>query len=169
MKRIYLLRHAKSSWKNEDLPDHDRPLAGRGRSAAKAIARHMRAKAIEPELVLCSTALRVRQTLERIEPALGRRSVRVEAELYGAGAHALLERLRAIPDTVSSVMIIGHNPGVQQLVLDLARPGPHVAAVRVKFPTAALATLAFDGARWAELDAGGAELVAFVRPRDLRH
>ena len=66
-------------------------------------------------------------------------------------------------------MIIGHNPGLQQLALDLARPGPHVAAVRVKFPTAALAMLAFDGARWAELDAGGAELVAFVRPRDLRH
>ena len=167
MKRIYLLRHAKSSWKNEDLPDHDRPLAGRGRSAAKAIARHMRAKAIEPELVLCSTALRVRQTLERIEPALGRRSVRVEAALYGASARSLLERLRAVPDTVSSVMIIGHNPGLKQLALDLARPGPHVAAVRVKFPTGALATLAFDSAHWADLDAGTAELVAFVRPRDL--
>ncbi|HEY3021843.1 MAG TPA: histidine phosphatase family protein [Solirubrobacteraceae bacterium] len=167
MKRIYLLRHAKSSWKDDTLPDHDRPLAGRGRKAAKAIARHLRAEAIAPELVLCSTALRVRQTLERIEPALGRRSVRVEADLYGASAHALLERLRGVPDTVSSVMVIGHNPGLQELVLQLARPGPELSAVRLKFPTAALATLAFAGARWADLDAGAAELVAFVRPRDL--
>jgi phosphohistidine phosphatase len=167
MKRIYLLRHAKSSWKDDTLPDHDRPLAGRGRKAAKAIARHLRAEAIAPELVLCSTALRVRQTLERIEPALGRRLVRVEADLYGASAHALLERLRGVPDTVSSVMVIGHNPGLQELVLQLARPGPELSAVRLKFPTAALATLAFAGARWADLDAGAAELVAFVRPRDL--
>src|SRR5436190_4340385 len=129
MKRIYLLRHAKSSWRDEDLADHDRPLAGRGRKAAKAMARHLRHESIQPELVLVSTALRVRQTLERIEPALGRRSVRVEAALYGASARSLLERLRAVPDTVTSVMIIGHNPGLQQLALDLARPGPHVAAV----------------------------------------
>jgi phosphohistidine phosphatase len=167
MKRIYLLRHAKSSWKDEDLADHDRPLDGRGRKAAKAMARHLRRESIQPELVLVSTALRVRQTLERIEPALGRRSVRVEAALYGASARSLLERLRAVPDTVSSVMIIGHNPGLQQLAVDLARPAPELSAVRLKFPTGALATLAFDSAHWADLDAGTAELVAFVRPRDL--
>jgi phosphohistidine phosphatase len=71
MKRLYLLRHAKSSWKDASLPDHDRPLAGRGRRAAKAIARHLRDQGIEPELVLCSSARRARETFERIEPALG--------------------------------------------------------------------------------------------------
>src|SRR5688500_5539813 len=72
MKRVYLLRHAKSSWKHPELPDHDRPLAARGRRAAKAIVRHMRAQEFVPELVLCSTARRARETPERIEPALGR-------------------------------------------------------------------------------------------------
>ena len=71
MKRLYLLRHAKSSWKDTSLPDHDRPLAGRGRRAAKAIARHMQDHGIERELVLCATAQRARETLDRIEPALG--------------------------------------------------------------------------------------------------
>jgi phosphohistidine phosphatase len=68
MKRLYLLRHAKSSWKDTSLPDHDRPLAGRGRRAAKAIARHMREQGIEPDLVLCSSARRARETLDRMEP-----------------------------------------------------------------------------------------------------
>ena len=110
MKRIYLLRHAKSSWKHPELPDHDRPLAGRGKRAAKAIVKHMRAQRFEPELVLCSTARRARETLERIEPALGRAPVRVEGDLYGASARELLACLRRLPDEVGSVLVIGHNP-----------------------------------------------------------
>jgi len=112
MKRVYLLRHAKSSWKHPELADHDRPLAGRGKRAAKGIAKHMRARELEPELVLCSTARRARETLERIEPALGHTQVRVERELYGASAHDLLARLRRLPDDVGSVLVIGHNPGI---------------------------------------------------------
>src|SRR5687768_4960118 len=77
MKHLYLLRHAKSSWKQRGLPDHDRPLAGRGRHAATAIADHMRDQGIEPELVLCSTARRARETLERIEPVLTGAAVQV--------------------------------------------------------------------------------------------
>jgi phosphohistidine phosphatase len=110
MKRLYLLRHAKSSWKDTSLPDHDRPLAGRGRRAAKAIARHMREQGIEPDLVLCSSARRARETLDRMEPAVGTPAVRVEPDLYAASARALLERLRSVLDTVESVMLIGHNP-----------------------------------------------------------
>ena len=163
-RRIYLLRHAKSSWKEPGLADHDRPLAGRGRRAARTIRRHLKEQRIEPELVLCSTATRARQTLERIEPALGRGGVRVEAELYGAGSAALLARLRHVPTRVRSVMVIGHNPGLQDLALLLARDGS--AELEEKFPTAALATLAFRGP-WADLDRGTAELIAFVRPRDL--
>jgi phosphohistidine phosphatase len=167
MKRLYLLRHAKSSWKDTSLPDHDRPLAGRGRRAAEAIARHMREHGVEPELVLCSTARRARETLDRIEPALGSPAVRVESDLYAASAPALLERLRGIPDTVESVMVIGHNPGLQELALELARPASAASELAAKYPTGALATLAFDASSWQELGRDTAELVELVRPRDL--
>jgi phosphohistidine phosphatase len=167
MKQLYLLRHAKSSWKDTSVPDRDRPLAGRGRRAAKALARHLREQRIEPELILCSTARRARETLERIEPALGTPSVQVEDDLYAASADALLERLRNVPDEVGSVMLIGHNPGLQDLALDLARASPTVRDLATKYPTAALATLAFPASSWQELDRDTAELVALVRPRDL--
>ena len=167
VKRLYLLRHAKSSWKDPGLRDRDRPLAGRGRRAAKAIARYLREQDIVPELVLCSTARRARETLERMEPALGGRAVRVEPELYGASAGALLEHLRGVPDAVGSVLLIGHNPGLQRLALELARPAPILHELEAKYPTAALAMLVLQGPSWRDLDRGTAELVGFVRPRDL--
>ena len=166
MKHLHLLRHAKSSWDDPDLPDSERPLNKRGRRAAKTMARHMRDEGVAPQLVLCSPALRTRQTLERIEPALGKRLVQVEPSLYGAGVGVLLEHVRAVPETIDSVLVIGHNPGLQDLAVGLARPGPATQELAAKFPTAALATLAFRG-RWADLDAGAAELVGYVRPRDL--
>jgi phosphohistidine phosphatase len=152
--RLYLLRHAKSSWKDGSLDDHDRPLAGRGRKASKAIGRYLRDHDIEPELVLCSSAKRARQTLERLGPAGV--DAHIEPELYGAGAHELLERLHAVPEAVASVMLIGHNPGMQQLAYMLA-------GLDDKFPTAALATFECDG--WPTLER--AELVDYVRPREL--
>src|SRR4051812_10631728 len=167
MKRLYVLRHAKSSWDDPALADHDRPLNKRGRAAARSMARHLRREGIEPELVLCSTARRARETLERIEPALGRRAVHVERELYGAGARALLERVHEVPDRIGSVMLIGHNPGLQELILHLARPAPARREVEAKFPTAALATLRFAGRHWSDLRDGEGDLAAFVRPRDL--
>lgn len=126
--------------------------------------RHLKQRGIDPELVLCSTATRARQTLEGIEPAFGRGSVRVESELYGAGAAMLLAHLQAVPADVRSVMVIGHNPGLQDLALLLARNGSDELAE--KFPTAALATFAFRST-WSALDRGEAELVDLVRPRDL--
>ena len=168
MKRIYLLRHAKSSWKDEDLADHDRPLAGRGRKAAKAIGRHLRAEAIAPELVLCSTALRVRQTLERIEPALSASAVHYEPELYAASAQTLLERVHRVPDEISSLMLIGHNPALEQLALELARPSIERRRLETKYPTGALALLESRGTSWRDLDRDHATLVLFVCPRDLQ-
>jgi phosphohistidine phosphatase len=167
MKRLYLLRHAKSSWKDDSLPDHDRPLAGRGRRAAKAIARHLRQQGIEPELVLCSSARRARETLDRVEPALGKSTVRIEDGLYAASASMLLDRLRSVADTVESVMLIGHNPGLQDLALGLARPSPHADDLATKYPTAALATLELSASTWRELGSDTAELAELVRPRDL--
>jgi phosphohistidine phosphatase len=167
MKRLYLLRHAKSSWDDPTLADHDRPLAPRGRRAAKAMAEHLRMEGIAPELVLCSPSARTRQTLTAIAPGLGENAdVRIEEELYAASAAALLDVLYELPDEVGSVMLIAHNPGIQDLALSLAGGGPAVERARSKFPTAALATLELDGS-WRELAPGGAELVTFVRPKDL--
>jgi phosphohistidine phosphatase len=167
MKRLYLLRHAKSSWSDPSLPDHDRPLAPRGRRAAKTIGCHLSAQGIEPDMVLCSTALRARETLDRIERALGKADIVLESELYAASANAVLDRVRRVPDEVGSVLVIGHNPGLQDLALDLARPAPEVRELEAKFPTAALVTLAFPHASWRAIDRGTATLVDFVRPREL--
>jgi phosphohistidine phosphatase len=164
VKRLYLLRHAKSSWKQPDLADHDRPLAGRGRRAAKAIARHLDENDVEVELVLCSTARRARETLERIQPALGRASVRYEPELYGATADGLLERLHRVPDGVATVMLVGHNPALEDLARVLAG---HAPELEPKFPTAALATLELPDGGWGDLAPGGARLIGVVRPREL--
>jgi phosphohistidine phosphatase len=167
MKRLHLLRHAKSSWKESGVPDHDRPLARRGRRAAKTMAAHLGEQGIAPELVLCSTARRARDTFERIEPALRTPDVRFEPELYHASADTLLDRLHEVPDAVGSVMLIGHNPSLEMLALELARPGALVRELAAKYPTAALATFGFPGASWRDLGSGTAELTGFVRPRDL--
>ena len=162
---LYLLRHAKSSWADESLPDDERPLAPRGRRAAEKLARYFRDERIAPELVLCSPALRTRQTLELIRPGLGVPvQVLVEDDLYGADAEHLLARLRAVPGEVGSVLLIGHNPGIQDLAVLLVRSGADRDQLRAHFPTAALATLAMPAA-WGKLGHGGAELLAFRVPR----
>jgi phosphohistidine phosphatase len=167
MKRLYLLRHAKSSWDDPTLADHDRPLAPRGRRAAKVMAEHLRRKGIAPELVLCSPARRTRQTLKRLAPGLGKDAdVQIEPKLYAAPARDLLEVLHEVPDEVESVMLIGHNPGIQDLALSLASAGSEVPRLRSNFPTAALATLEFDGG-WRELAPGSAALVSFLKPKEL--
>lgn len=165
-RRLYLLRHAKSSWKQPDVADHDRPLAGRGRRAAKAIGRHLAENEISIDLVLCSTARRARETLERIAPALRAASVRYERGVYAASADGLLELVHAAPDETGSLMLIGHNPSLEQLARTLARPSPRRRELEQKFPTGALATLEFDAPEWGDLEPGGADLAGFVRPRE---
>jgi phosphohistidine phosphatase len=168
MKRVYLLRHAKSSWKDRSLADRDRPLARRGRRAAKAMAGHLEAEEIRPDLVLCSPALRTRETLERIEPAFrGDTEVRVDEGLYGASEAGLFDRLRMLPEEIDSVMLIGHNPGLEELGLGLASEGEGLVRMREKYPTAALATLELPAERWSDIERGSAALVGYVRPSDL--
>jgi phosphohistidine phosphatase len=168
MHTLYLLRHAKSSWADQTLPDPERPLAQRGRKDAKRIAKHLVRREIAPELVLCSPAERTRETLELVRPALGATStVRLEADLYAASADELLERLRAVPEAIGSVMVIGHNPGLQDLALLLASNGAELKRLEAKFPTAALATLALANTTWRRLSQGDAVLVAYVVPKQL--
>jgi phosphohistidine phosphatase len=168
VRRLHLLRHAKSSWDDATLDDRDRPLAPRGRRAATRIARWARKHDVRPQLVVSSDALRARETLERVLAGLGEPDVRIENALYGARAETLLERVRALPDEVEEAMLVGHNPGLADLLLLLAGPGKLRERAEAKVPTGALATLEADVARWAELEPGGARLVAFVVPRELR-
>jgi len=163
---LYLLRHAKSSWDDPALADHERPLASRGRRDGKRVAEHLRRQEIEPELVLCSSAARTRETLELVGPALGGATVAVEDELYGASSDRLLERIRLVDDEVGSVLVTGHNPGLEDLALELASGGDELARLEEKFPTAALATLALDEP-WSRLAAGSATLAAYVVPKQL--
>jgi phosphohistidine phosphatase len=164
---LYLLRHAKSSWADPALADRERPRAPRGRRDAKRIAKHLAGLGIEPELVLCSPAERTRQTVELIRPALGAMSkVKLEAKLYDASSDELLERIRAVPESVASVMLIGHNPGLQDVALLLAAGGAERDQLEAKFPTAALATLTVPST-WRGLSEAGAALAAYVVPKQL--
>jgi phosphohistidine phosphatase len=167
MPTLYLLRHAKSSWDDPTLSDHERPLAPRGRKDAKRIAKHLRRLGLEPELVLCSAATRTRETLELLRPAVAASEVVVEEELYGASSDELLARIRLVPDAVTSVMLIGHNPGLEQLALALASAGDELERLAAKFPTAALATLAVANG-WSRLAPGDATLETYVVPKQLR-
>jgi phosphohistidine phosphatase len=170
MHRLFVMRHAKSSWDNSYLGDHERPLAPRGERAAEALAAHVATLDPPPALVLCSTARRAQDTLEPVRARLPHSTaVHIEDELYGATAPDLLERLRELPDDVASVMLVGHNPGLEDLVTGLGREGDPdlIARVQGKFPTGALATLTFSGS-WKSLGWGGASLEAFVVPADLQ-
>jgi phosphohistidine phosphatase len=167
VKTLFLLRHAKSSWKEEGLADRERPLAPRGRKATGVIAEHLRTEGIVPDLVLCSSAQRTRETLEGIASAFGSAvETEIEDDLYAASSSRLLERLRAVDDGVESVLMIGHNPGIEELAISLAAAGDKLDAMKRKYPTAALATLRFDGS-WKELEPGRTELTDFVTPKGL--
>ena len=171
MKVILLLRHAKSAWGEVGLPDHDRALNPRGKRAAEAMAEHLLAKAPVPDLILCSTATRARQTLAPLIERLPAPAppIALENGLYLASEDTLLNRLQDLPESVSTVLMIGHNDGMWHLAEMLAGHGKAtlLAALREKFPTGALATLEVDLQSWADLAAGTATLKAFARPRDL--
>jgi phosphohistidine phosphatase len=174
VKRLYLLRHAKSSWGEPHLSDRDRPLAPRGQRAAASIGRHLRSAGMEPEEVVCSTAARARQTLDAVFPFIGPHlTVHFEELIYRADSDELLERLREVSPTVASVMLIGHNPSIQELALTLANEGGGQqltarARLAEKFPTGALAAFTIPRDEWSALGRCEAHLEDFVGPRDLR-
>jgi len=146
MLTLTLLRHAKSSWEEPSLKDFDRPLSKRGENAAPRVGAYMAAQGLAPELVLCSPAVRARQTLDLVLPHLaGTPTVEYEEAFYLAAPSALLGRLRKISAKVHHVMIVGHDPGMQGLAMDLAGTGDAetLQALTHKFPTAGLAVIRF--------------------------
>ena len=168
MKTLCLMRHAKSGWDDPSLADHDRPLNERGVAAAGLVGRHLAHRGFRPDLVLCSTAKRATDTLALVLDELGREvPARHDRGLYLAGAPALLEAVRGAPDSVGTLMLVGHNPDMHHLTQHLAGFGDPktLRAVAEKFPTGGCAILTFETDQWRKVTPGQGHLVEFVRPR----
>lgn len=167
MNRLCLMRHAKAVPQADEAEDHDRPLAPRGERAARLMAEWMAAQGLAPDAVLCSSAVRTRQTLAAMLPALGKPRVLYEEGLYLAEPRTLLARLRKLPAEQGTVLVVGHNPGLHELAVAVGAGGGKAARrLRENFPTAALACFELDGA-WAELGHEEARLAYYVTPKDL--
>ena len=169
MKELILFRHAKSSWESPSMSDLDRPLGRRGRRAASQMAGWLAATGYRPDIVLCSVAVRTRETFSFLRESLGNPEVHFERTLYLASAMRLLQRLRELPGKTRSAMLIGHNPGLQKLALQLMadRSAETRARIKTKFPTAALVRFEINAAGWNDLGPETARLLDCVYPQDL--
>ncbi|WP_328368772.1 histidine phosphatase family protein [Streptomyces sp. NBC_00445] len=167
LRRLVVLRHAKSAWP-DGVPDHDRPLAPRGRRDAPAAGIALADADCLPDLALCSTAVRARQTWELASAQWGTPPpVNHDPRLYAADVPDLLSVVHNVSAEVETLLLIGHNPGLEELVLALAGDSLDDALerVRVKFPTSAIAILAWYGTSWRGLAPGGALLTSMMVPR----
>jgi len=180
MRQLLLLRHAKSAWGNKALPDRDRPLSSRGRRAASLMRQAMRDLGLAPDMVMLSSSRRTTETLEALEPWDEAPLIEPLDVLYLATAQQLLGVLHAVPETVRSVMLIGHNPGMHELAMLLAGardtaapreaaadlPSRAIEHLAAGYPTGALVEFGIAGPWW-QLGTGGGQLIRFLRPRDL--
>jgi len=172
MHQLLLLRHAKSAWDDPSVEDHARPLNGRGRRSGAAMRAAMRDLGLVPDLILVSTARRTMETMALLEPWDDTPLVEPMDALYLAPAERILEALRDVSETVRSVLVIGHNPGLHEAAVMLAgaqalaaENGP-VTRLAEGFPTGTLVEFAIAGT-WRGLDAGGGRLLRYITPRDL--
>jgi phosphohistidine phosphatase len=168
MLSLALLRHAKSSWESVDIDDFDRPLNERGRTAAPLMGAELKDLRFAPDLILCSSAKRTRETLALIEPFVKDAPVTFDEQLYLTSQETLYSRLKEVPVGVQKVLMIGHNPGMHGLALLLTGTGDAKSISRLedKFPTAALAVFSFEQTVWRDLLPASGRLEAFVTPRD---
>lgn len=167
MKTLTLLRHAKSGWDDPVARDFDRPLNAKGARAAETMGRHLRRVGLSFDLVVASPAVRVRETLDHFASGLGETlAPEWDRTLYLASEATLLDAVRALPDSADCVLLVGHNPGLEELALLLAGGGALREEVAAKFPTATVAVLEI-GEHWDDARAGTATLARFVRPRDV--
>jgi phosphohistidine phosphatase len=171
MKRLSLFRHAKSGWDEPVTRDFDRPLNAKGKRAAVLMGRHMREQGLSFDRIVASPAVRVVETLDAMFEGYGRRITPVwDRRIYLASAATLLEVVQETPDEFESLLLVGHNPGLEDLVLALVPDAADdVARVAVgeKYPTASLAEVDFDQLHWEDVSPRDGKLSRFVRPRDL--
>jgi phosphohistidine phosphatase len=170
-KTLYLLRHAKSGWDDPVARDFDRPLNKRGEKAARVIGQWMASNGVTFEHVIASPAVRVIDTLDGLWAGYGRKVEPTwERRIYLASSATLLDVIRETDDAYGSILMVGHNPGMEDVVFDLVADdgqSPLRKEVEIKYPTAALAQLELDIDHWSEIDKPMARLTRFVRPRDL--
>lgn len=172
MRQLLLLRHAKSSWDDRDLSDHARPLNPRGKQAATAIRGAINDLGLEPDLVLVSTARRTQETLAALEPWTETPLIEPMDSLYLATAPTLMAAVRDVKETVRSVLVVGHNPGLHEFAITLV--GAHAMTLgneqmrrlAESYPSGALAEFSVPGP-WGSLAEGAGRLVRFIAPRDL--
>jgi phosphohistidine phosphatase len=161
MKTLFLLRHAKSGWKDSDLRDFDRPLTDRGKKAAGTIGRYMRKHDLRPELVVSSPAERARATVALvIEAARLPQDVRFDERIYEAHTGRLLEVVSQLDEQVQSAMLVGHNPGFEELA-------EHLTGQVVQMPTATLVQVDLDVEKWKQVRAGAGRLKRVIKPKEL--
>jgi phosphohistidine phosphatase len=161
MRTLYLLRHAKSSWKDETLRDFDRPLKGRGRAAAEQMGGVLAEEKLKSPLVISSPAVRARETTKLVLESAGfKLEPRFDERIYEADVRTLLEVARSIPDSSDTAMLVGHNPGFENLLSYFTGDNRHM-------PTCALAKIEFDAASWSEVSEESGRLELFVTPKDL--
>ena len=167
MRRLLLLRHAKSSWSDAGVRDHDRPLNARGRAAAPRVGTHLRDAGLVPDLVLCSSSRRTCETVARLDLP-DTVAVEVTRDLYLAGPDEVLDLVAAVDDGIATLLVVGHNPTTHEVAFALAGDGDAETRARLaaKYPTAALAVLTIAGP-WSAIAPGTATLDAFVTPHDL--
>ena len=168
-RQLLLLRHAKSSWDDPSLVDHDRPLSKRGRKAATAMRASVFSRGPVPDMALVSTARRTRETFAALDPWPEPPAVTFQQALYHASPSAMLDFVREVGESCRCVLLVGHNPGLMELATLLAGGDAGVFAQRlaIGFPTGALARFAVKGP-WSALSAGSAKLIDFVVPRELK-
>ncbi|MBV9517366.1 MAG: histidine phosphatase family protein [Hyphomicrobiales bacterium] len=170
MKRLLLLRHAKSA-RPAGVADHERPLAPRGCKDARLMGAYLQEEMLLPDLALVSTSVRTRQTWDLLVQGLGTvPSLRFDRRIYDAPAGRLASVIAETPDATNEVLLIGHNPGLADLAQRLAGHGDRyaLARMRTKFPTSGLAVLDLPGESWRELNDGSARLDRFVTPKSWR-
>jgi phosphohistidine phosphatase len=161
MKTLFLLRHAKSSWRDAGLPDFERPLNERGRRAAPRIGKYMRRQKMQPQLILCSPAERARQTIALVSAAAAfKAELRFDERIYEATVARLISVLSQIDEKAGTALVVGHNPGMEELLQSLTSEVRHM-------PTAALAHIALNIERWADIGEQSGDLVRLVRPKEL--
>jgi phosphohistidine phosphatase len=168
MKTLTLLRHAKSTWDDPVARDFDRPLNRRGRKAARAIGAEMRRLGLEFDAVIASPAVRVIETLEEVEQGYGRPlAPQFDRRVYLAPPETLLDIIRAADEAAGRLLLVGHNPGLESLAMELDGGTGLRDEVAQKYPTATLAEIALPAESWAAIAPGTGRIARFVRPRDL--
>jgi len=161
VKTLFLLRHAKSSWKDESLPDFERPLNRRGKDACEKVGQYLKHELIVPELILSSPAVRTRETVERVLKAAKLSvEVRFDQRIYEAGGLRLLEVVSQIENERKTVLLVGHNPGLEELLMLFTGTAERLS-------TAALARLEIKSSKWANAADKRARLAWLVKPRKL--